>query len=193
MLGSCFLVLVNLVASGGISSGWDGDESRVLFEFATDQAARRWQTVNDGVMGGRSNGRFRITDNDTMEFYGNLSLANNGGFASVRSRSADLNLQTGDVLVAKVRGDGRQYTFNLHPQNRRTAFSYRVKFETREDEWVLVKMPIDSFVATSFGRTIRNQRLDPSNISGVGILLGDKREGSFNLEVEWIKVERSSD
>jgi len=39
--------------------------------------------VNDGVMGGVSDGRFRVTERQTLEFYGTLSLENNGGFASV--------------------------------------------------------------------------------------------------------------
>ena len=34
-------------------------------------------------MGGVSDGRFRMTERQTLEFYGTLSLENNGGFASV--------------------------------------------------------------------------------------------------------------
>ena len=59
------------------------DEARTLFDFAKPDAAQAWQPVNDGVMGGVSDGRFRITDRGTMEFLGTLSLENNGGFASV--------------------------------------------------------------------------------------------------------------
>jgi len=61
-----------------------------LFEFASPDANAQWQAVNDGVMGGVSDGRFRITDRQTLEFYGTLSLENNGGFASVRSRQRTL-------------------------------------------------------------------------------------------------------
>ncbi len=83
-------------------------EPRVqLFGFASPNAVADWQAVNDGVMGGVSDGRFRITDRQTLEFYGTLSLENNGGFASVRSRPRALGLQAGDTLVARVRGDGR--------------------------------------------------------------------------------------
>lgn len=172
---------------------FEDDESRLLFDFEGADAARRWQTVNDGVMGGRSDGRFRITEDDTLQFYGNLSLANNGGFASVRSRRTELNLAADQMIVAKVRGDGRQYTFNLYVPSRQTAFSYRITFDTIKDEWVEVRMPLDRFVATSFGRTIRNQRLNPDSVTGVGILLGDKNPGSFNLEIDWIKVRPISD
>ena len=37
-------------------------------------AAAGWQAVNDGVMGGVSDGRFRVTERQTLEFYGTLSL-----------------------------------------------------------------------------------------------------------------------
>ena len=89
-------------------------EDRVLFEFATPAASRDWQTVNDGVMGGVSDGRFKINEGKTLEFSGALSLENNGGFASVRSRPKKLGLETGDVLIARLRGDGRDYTLNLY-------------------------------------------------------------------------------
>ena len=61
-------------------------EDRILFKFDNPEAAKPWQTVNDGVMGGRSSGRFKINDDKNMEFFGTLSLENNGGFASVRAR-----------------------------------------------------------------------------------------------------------
>ena len=62
------------------------DTPIVLFDFAGADAAKDWQTVNDGVMGGVSEGKFKITDAKTLEFFGNLSLENNGGFASVVPR-----------------------------------------------------------------------------------------------------------
>ncbi len=71
------------------------------------------------------------------------------------------------------------------------AFSYRAKFQTRENEWVELVVPLDNFVATSFGRVVRNQTLEPSEVTGLGVLLGDKKPGPFKLEVDWIKVARS--
>ena len=162
--------------------------TRVLFSFNDPESTRQWQTVNDGVMGGRSDGRFRINQYKNLEFFGNLSLANNGGFASVRSRGSLLNLKSGDSIVIKVRGDGREYSLNLYTPGRRTAFSYRAKFRTTNNEWTTVTVPLSKFVATSFGRTVYNAPLNPSQISGLGVLLGDKRSGPFRLEIESISV-----
>ncbi|QEG37576.1 CIA30 family protein [Bythopirellula goksoeyrii] len=168
------------------------EQSRILFTFDKPDAPKTWQTVNDGVMGGRSDGRFKINADGNMEFYGTLSLENNGGFASVRSIGTKLDLMKGDVLLARIRGDGREYSLNLYTPRRRTAFSYRSPFTTKKDQWTEVELPLDKFVATSFGRIVPNQTLDPSEVNGIGVLLGDDKAGPFKLEIEWIKVKRGS-
>ena len=132
------------------------DAPNVLFDFAGADAAKAWQTINDGVMGGVSEGKLKITDRKTLEFYGTLSLENNGGFASVRSKAKNLALQKGDTLVARVRGDGREYSMNLYVPRPLVAFSYRATVQTKKDEWIEIKLPLDKFQATSFGRLVRD-------------------------------------
>ncbi|MFO1021839.1 MAG: CIA30 family protein [Planctomycetales bacterium] len=162
---------------------------RTLFDFSSPDAAKIWQNVNDNVMGGVSEGRFRITDQKTMEFFGNLSLENNGGFASVRTRSRKLGLSKNEVLVAKVRGDGREYQMNLYVPTIRIAYSYRAVFQTKKDQWIEVKLPLTKFEATSFGQVVKNAgQVDPASVNGIGFLINDKQAGPFKLEVEGIKV-----
>ena len=164
-----------------------------LFAFASPDAAEAWQAVNDGVMGGVSDGRFRITERQTLEFYGTLSLENNGGFASVRSRPRTLGLQTGDTLVARVRGDGREYQLHLYASGRTRAFSYRAPVQTRSGQWIEAAVPLDRFEATSFGRVLRGEGpVDPGSVTSIGFLLAEKTPGPFVLEVEWIHVLRGA-
>ncbi len=164
------------------------DQYQLLFDFGKTDSANEWQTVNDGVMGGISQGQIKITAEKTMEFVGKLSLENNGGFASFRSKSKNLNLKKGDTLALRARGDGREYSLNLYTQRRLTAFSYRAMFTTNKDEWIEVRIPMDRFVATSYGQVVNDTPLDPKEIDGLGILLADKKPGNFKLEIEWIKV-----
>ena len=163
-------------------------EDRVLFQFDTPDAAKAWQTVNDGVMGGRSDGRFKINEDKNMEFFGTLSLENNGGFASVRSRDAKLGLEKDDSIVIRVRGDGRDYNFRLNVPRSVSRNSYRQSFKTKKDEWIEVTLPLEKFVATWRGSVFPNEKFDPSNVTGMGIQLSDNKPGPFKLEVEWIKV-----
>lgn len=164
-----------------------------LFDFTEADAAKQWQTVNDGVMGGVSEGKFKITDAKTMEFFGTLSLENNGGFASVRTKAKKLSLEKGDTLVVKVRGDGREYMLNLYPNKQRVAYSYRATVQTKKDEWIEVKVPLDRFEATSFGRVVQDAgTVKPEEINALGFMLGDKKAGPFKMEIEWIKLERAA-
>lgn len=166
-----------------------GQQGKTLFDFSGSEVGEAWSTVNDGVMGGVSEGRFRITDRDTLEFYGTLSLENNGGFASVRSKPKPLGLAAGESLVARLRGDGRTYTLNLYVPTSRVAFSYRAKVQTTAGEWIETTVPLNKFYATSFGRKVPNaDPVDASKVNSLGFLLSDKKPGSFKLEVAWVKI-----
>ncbi len=163
------------------------DEPNLLFDFTRADAASEWQTVNDGVMGGVSEGNFRVTAK-RLEFFGTLSLENNGGFTSVRTKAKKIGLEHGDTLVARIRGDGREYSLNLYVNKPLMAFSYRTVVQTKKDTWIEVKAPLDKFEATSFGRVVKDAgAVKPEDVNAVGFLLGDKKAGPFKLEVAWIK------
>jgi len=187
-LTTSFAAMLFVIATAFVAHA----EDRTLFNFDTPEAGTPWQTVNDGVMGGRSDGQFKITEDKKMEFFGTLSLQNNGGFASVRARSGNLGLKTGDVIVARVRGDGRQYNFNVYAQRNLGGYSYRQSFQTTKDEWIEVEFPFEKFAATWRGRRFPKEKLDPSKVTGLGFQLGDKKAGPFKLEIEWIKAGNDS-
>ncbi|MFM8702666.1 MAG: CIA30 family protein, partial [Planctomycetia bacterium] len=150
--------------------------------------------VNDGVMGGVSEGRFRITEDKTLEFFGTLSLENNGGFASVRTKPTELDVKAGDTLVVRVKGDGREYVLNIYTKSRQMAFSYRASLPTAKGEWREVEIPLADFIPTSFGRRVQGMGpVDPSQINGLGFMLSDKQPGRFQMRVEWVKVLRSGE
>ncbi len=163
-----------------------------LFDFGGPEAAQQWQAVNDGVMGGVSDGRFKVTEEGTLEFFGTLSLENNGGFASVRTKPTDLAIKAGDVLVVRVKGDGRTYVLNIYTKSRRRAFSYRATLPTTRDEWTEVEIPLADFIPTAFGRRVQGMgQIEPMQINGLGFMLSDKKPGEFRMQVEWVKVLRA--
>jgi monofunctional biosynthetic peptidoglycan transglycosylase len=166
--------------------------SRPLLDFADPGAAQKWQAVNDGVMGGISEGRLRVTADKTMEFSGRLSLENNGGFASIRTKPAELGIKAGDSLVVRVKGDGREYVLNLYTKSRRMAFSYRAPLPTTDGEWTEVKVPLADFIPTSFGRQVQGMGpVEPDQINGLGFMLSDKNPGPFRLVIDWVSVLRA--
>jgi monofunctional biosynthetic peptidoglycan transglycosylase len=164
---------------------------RPLLDFTGPDTAQNWQAVNDGVMGGVSDGRFRIAPDKTLEFFGTLSLENNGGFASVRTKPMDLDIKAGDTIVARVKGDGREYVLNIYTKSRRMAFSYRAPLPTTKDEWTEVRVPLADFIPTAFGRRVQGMGpVEPDQINGLGFMLSDKKPGKFKMQVEGVKVER---
>jgi NADH dehydrogenase [ubiquinone] 1 alpha subcomplex assembly factor 1 len=183
------LAVVIVALSGQVATR---EALRPVLDFAGPDTAQKWQTVNDGVMGGVSDGRFRITEEKTLEFSGTLSLENNGGFASVRTKPTELGIKSGDTLVVRVKGDGREYVLNLYTKSRRMAFSYRAPLPTAKDEWTEVKVPLEDFIPTAFGRRVQGMGpVEPDQISGLGFMLSDKKPGKFQMQVEWAKVERA--
>jgi len=175
-----------LFASTALASS---ELERTLFEFTTPQSMNRWQAVNDGVMGGVSTGTFHRTSENTLVFSGTLSLKNNGGFASIRSRPGDCGIEPGDCLITRVKGDGRSYILNLYTKSRRMAFSYRAPLPTTQDTWIDISVPIADFVPTSFGRTVNGLGpVDPTQIVAVGFMLSDKQPGPFQLEIESVSI-----
>ncbi len=164
---------------------------RPLLDFDGPDASQQWQAVNDGVMGGVSDGQFRITDDTTLEFFGTLSLENNGGFASVRTKPMDLDINGGDTIVVRVKGDGRDYVLNIYTKSRRMAFSYRASLPTAKGQWTEVAIPLADFIPTAFGRRVQGMGpVQPDQINGLGVMLSDKQAGPFRMEVEWVKVRR---
>ena len=94
-----------------------------------------------------------------------------------------------DVIVARVRGDGRRYYLNLRVATNRTAYSYRASFQTKAGQWQEIQVPVRAFQATLYGRQIPNASpVDPNSVNSIGFLLADKIPGEFSLKVDWIKV-----
>jgi monofunctional biosynthetic peptidoglycan transglycosylase len=82
---------------------------------------------------------------------------------------------------------------NLYLNKPRVAYSYRATVQTQKDEWIEVKVPLDKFQATSFGRVVQDAgTVKPEEINALGFMLGDKKAGPFKMEIEWIKVERAA-
>jgi len=80
---------------------------------------------------------------------------------------------------------------NLYVPTIQIAYSYRTVFQTKKDEWIEIKLPLDKFYATSFGRVVKNAgQVNPTSVNEIGFMLGDKKAGPFKMEIEWIKAER---
>ena len=71
------------IACLGVATAQAEEVNRMLFDFAGADAGGMWQPVNDGVMGGRSEGRFKIPAGDRCQ------LSNDGPNLTVYWESRD--------------------------------------------------------------------------------------------------------
>ncbi len=160
-----------------------------LVDFRDAGAGPRWVAVNDGVMGGRSRGGPAIEDG-VLVFSGVLSLENNGGFSSVRTVDRAFDLGAGRELVLRVRGDGRRYQLRLATDARWRGLtvSWAGDFDTVAGQWTEVRVPLATLRPTVRGLDLQGPPMDPSRVREIGLMIADKREGPFRLEVESIAL-----
>lgn len=140
-----------------------------------------WRSINDGVMGGVSSGAM-TAGADGLVFEGELSLENNGGFASVRRRlDADLTAATG--LQLTVRGDGRTYQVRFRQDERFDGIAWRAEFSA-SDQWQTVTLDFADFEPVFRGRRVIDAGpVSPPEIRQVGFMVADKTPGPFRLEI----------
>ena len=152
-----------------------------------------WRTVNDGVMGGLSSSGIRRSDHGTGFFEGELSLENNGGFASVRAQVGRQDLSAYSGLELRVRGDGRSYQLRLRTDDRYEGIAYRAQFETLASEWTTIKISFEDFQPSYRGKVLKGApSLDTKTISQVAFMLADRRSGSFSLEIDFVRSHGSA-
>ena len=162
-------------------------QGEIMIENFAEKSLLNWNIVNDTVMGGRSQARMRIYNN-MAEFKGYLSLANNGGFSSVRAYYPN-DLIDISSIVLRVKGDGRKYSFRVRTDNNRWA-SYTQSFSTKKDTWEEITLNIKDFYPTYRGYNLRDiPKLSESIIREVGLMISDKVEGRFKIDIDWIKVQ----
>ncbi len=161
-----------------------------LFDFDGESSEPRWVAVNDDVMGGRSSGQLTVGDG-VLTFSGTLSLANHGGFSSVRTVDYVVNLSSFNVIVLRVLGDARRYQLRLQTDAKfcGTTVSYCTDFVASKGEWRDVRLSLDALQPKMRGTFLNGPPFDPSEVSQMGILIGDKQEGPFTLAIDWIGVE----
>jgi NADH dehydrogenase [ubiquinone] 1 alpha subcomplex assembly factor 1 len=151
-----------------------------------DCKAASWQVINDDVMGGLSLSAVERRG-PALVFRGQLSLENNGGFASTRC-SIGQPLADIDGFRLTVRGDGRQYQFRLRSDASLEGIAWRADFAT-DGSMQVIELPLGAFVPVWRGREVEQAgSLDAAQIRLLGFMLADRRAGPFRLEVHGIEA-----
>lgn len=162
-------------------------QNMTIFDFNENSSLTNWNIVDDVVMGGRSDGNFRINNDGHGEFFGKVSIENNGGFSSIRYNFKKIDSHNYSKFVLRLKGDGKNYQFRVK-DNTYKRYSYISEFKTT-GEWQTVEIPYNKMYAS-----FRGYRLDIPNFKGdqmqeIAFLISNKKQEEFRLFIDSISIE----
>ncbi|MEG4516165.1 MULTISPECIES: CIA30 family protein [unclassified Microcoleus] len=178
-----------------------GDKTIFDFTKPSQDLKETWGALDDIVMGGTSESSIRLTGNTAL-FTGNVSTANSGGFASVRTRNFDtpLNLAGCSGLQLRVKGDGKRYKLIVRNEAKWDGIGYCYSFDTVYNIWITVTVPFDELIPVFRAKTVKDgSKFDASSIFSFQLMLSKFEydgalnpkftPGIFQLELESIKAD----
>lgn len=162
-------------------------KSQLIFDFNHNSNITGWKVIDDVVMGGRSNGKFKMDSDGNGVFFGDVSLDNNGGFSSVRYQFEKINTTKDSKVLIRLKGDGKEYQFRVK-SNRNTYYSYVTIFKTTGD-WENVVINLKDLYPSFRGQTLNIPNFAGNSIEEIVFLIGNKKNESFNLVLDRIDME----
>ncbi|VDM38194.1 unnamed protein product [Toxocara canis] len=184
-------------------------EARKEYLFDSPQALRLWHTGCDSDWGeGYSTCEFVQTDRKTAVFRGKLSTqvikdgrVQRAGWAAIKLEDRKSFLRKKYLsrwasfshLLIKCRGDGRSYKVMLFTPGAidvtwGDSFSYPLHTHGGP-YWQYERIPFSRFFHTVAGRIQdRQYRVNCEELSSIGIVLMDRIDGEFCLELDFIGV-----
>lgn len=182
---------------------WPTYQEATLIDFRQPDPAiaALWGSLDDGVMGGVSTSQVQWREG--LRFVGEVSTANSGGFASIRTRNLEppLNLGQWQGTVLSVQGDGQRYKWILRDNSGWDSLAYCRSFDTEADQLSTVRTPFLEMVATRRARTVPEASpLNPAQLYSMQLMLSKFeydgelnpafQAGAFGLTVQSLGVYR---
>jgi len=175
MIKSAFIILILFSVN-----------EKLIFDFNSNTKISDWVVVEDRVMGGRSNAEISLTDEGHAKFSGNVSLENNGGFASVRHRLNVEGVKNFSKAVIRLKGDGKNYQFQLK-NKLNDRHSYIQEFSTN-GEWQEIEVDLAKMYPGFRGRKLDIPNWDHDIIQEITFLIGNKKNEEFSLLIDYIRL-----
>lgn len=167
----------------------DSEAPWTLFDFADPASVDAWTPIDDRVMGGVSKSLLRHDPAGHAVFEGNVSLERNGGFASVRSASANRGRAEAQFCILEVRGDARRFKLTLLTEDAFDGLNYQATFTPDPDHWQSLRIPLAEFRPSFRGREVFGEPpLDPARIRQAGLMITDRQAGPFVLAIRRISL-----
>ena len=158
----------------------------MLFDFSKESSLSSWYIVNDGVMGGVSKGRLSLTPEGHGKFTGTVSLANNGGFTSIRCNLSPIAIAPNTKISMRIKGDGKNYQFRVRHQP--MAYQSYIHDFSTTGEWQIIEFPIEQMYPERHGRRLSMPNFDHEKICEFMFLIANKRNEEFELLIDSVEL-----
>ena len=156
-----------------------------VLDFGDPATVRAFRIINDDVMGGVSTSRVGEREG-ALVFEGEVSLANNGGFASCRGPVA--LPRAARVLLVTLRGDGQRYKLTLRLDGNPGSGQYQATFVAPR-EWQTLRFEPADFAASFRGRPLDLPPVRFGEVRFIGLLISDRQAGPFGVELRDVRIE----
>lgn len=157
-------------------------------DFGATKKGNSWSVVNDGVMGGLSRGSMKLTENSIL-FRGDISLDNNGGFSSLRRSFSEFDISNFNDIQIRYRSTGISLALTFAVSRRWYVPNYKVSLDGTSSKWKTTTIKLTDFKKHYIGKAM-NEQLEKEalkEIIRIGLITDEKKYGSFEFEVDYIK------
>jgi NADH dehydrogenase [ubiquinone] 1 alpha subcomplex assembly factor 1 len=166
----------------------DNAVDKTILDFTGATPTIAWSAIDDRIMGGLSESQPVYIKDTGLRFSGLVSLANQGGFASIRSGLRVFDLSPFEGLSIRVCGDGKTYKISLRTDHFYDGVSYQASFQTEPRTWQEIRLPFDTFTPTHHGRKLTTVApMDRSKVTSFGLFIADQQAGPFQLDIANIR------
>jgi NADH dehydrogenase [ubiquinone] 1 alpha subcomplex assembly factor 1 len=148
-----------------------------------------WVLLSDNVMGGMTKSKIEYTNNSVL-LSGNISLANYGGFSSIKTKYKSVDLSVYIGIKIKFKSTNQKFAFTLEDNQNWMQPNYKREFAPKKDNtWEEVVIYFKDFQEIVIGEPTGNMMESKSlkNIVRMGIMTYSKKEGPFSLEVDFVE------
>ena len=157
-----------------------------------ENSSTRWCFVTDKVMGGVSEGKLTLENDNNEKYYkmiGDISTLNNGGFIQFRTKIKNHPSKTlYDGIRIKVRGNNETYAIHIRTKYLFLPWQYyQINFNATK-AWKVIELPFEKFEKSNF--------YQPSVISSIDIktigIVAIGREFKADIDLAFIELYKTN-
>lgn len=162
---------------------------KLAYNFGTQGCGTcGWYVVVDQVMGGRSTAVFEPGETSAT-LSGNVSLENNGGFASIRTPFAEFDLSGFKTVTIRYRSSGQAFAMSLNNYRRYYEPKFKHSLPATQNEWATLTIPLGDFYKVRLNEKLGSAptQQELANMIRLGLITDEKVATDFYLELDFIE------